>query len=56
MGHIFLDVKHGPGLAEFVPAFFMIKGEAMRNVGYDEFHDSTNGFREVRKERLSAEY
>jgi len=46
LGYIFLDVKHGPRLAEFVPAFFMIKGEAVRNVRYDEFYDSTNGFRE----------
>lgn len=51
-----MDVNHVPGLTEFVPVFFMIKGEAVRNVRYDEFHDSTNGFREVRKERLSAEY
>jgi len=46
LGYIFLDVKHGPRLAEFVPAFFMIKGEAVKNVRYDEFYDSTNGFRE----------
>jgi GT2 family glycosyltransferase len=46
LGYIFLDVKHGPRLAEFVPAFFMIKGEAVRNVRYDEFYDSTHGFRE----------
>jgi Predicted glycosyltransferases len=46
LGYIFLDVKHGPRLAEFVPAFFMIKGEAVRNVKYDEFYDSTLGFRE----------
>lgn len=46
LGYIFLDVKHGPRLAEFVPAFFMIKGEAVRDVRYDEFYDSTNGFRE----------
>ena len=24
----------------------MIKGEAVKNVRYDEFYDSTNGFRE----------
>ncbi len=41
-----MDVKHGPRLAEFVTAFFMIKGEAVRNVRYDDFYDSTNGFRE----------
>jgi GT2 family glycosyltransferase len=41
-----LDVKHGPRLAEFVPAFFMIKGEAVRNVRYDDFYGNTNGFRE----------
>jgi GT2 family glycosyltransferase len=46
LGYIFLDVKHGSRLAEFVPAFFMIKGEAVRNVRYDEFYDSTHGFRE----------
>jgi Predicted glycosyltransferases len=46
LGYIFLDVKHGPRLAEFIPAFFMIKGEAVRNVKYDEFYDSTHGFRE----------
>jgi GT2 family glycosyltransferase len=46
LGYVFLDVKHGPRLAEFVPAFFMIKGEAVRNVRYDEFYGSTNGFRE----------
>ena len=46
LGYIFLDVKHGPRLAEFVPAFFMIKGEAVKNVRYDEFYGSTYGFRE----------
>jgi len=46
LGYIFLDVKHGPRLAEFVPAFFMIKGEAVRDVRYDDFYGNTNGFRE----------
>jgi GT2 family glycosyltransferase len=46
LGYIFLDVKHGPRFAEFVPAFFMVKGEAVNNVRYDEFYDTTNGFRE----------
>lgn len=46
LGYIFLDVKHGPRFAEFVPAFFMVKGEAVKDVRYDEFYDSTNGFRE----------
>lgn len=46
LGYIFLDVKHGPRFAEFVPAFFMVKGEAIRDVRYDKYYDSTNGFRE----------
>ena len=46
LGYIFLDVKHGPRFAEFVPAFFMVKGEAVNNVRYDEFYDTINGFRE----------
>jgi len=46
LGYIFLDVKHGPRFAEFVPAFFMVENEAVNNVRYDEFYDTTNGFRE----------
>jgi GT2 family glycosyltransferase len=46
LGYIFLDVKHGPRLAEFVPAFFMVKREAVINVKYDEFYGKANGFRE----------
>jgi len=46
LGYIFLDVKHGPRFAEFVPAFFMVENEAVNNVRYDEFYDTINGFRE----------
>ena len=46
LGYIFLDVKHGPRFAEFVPAFLMVKGEAVNNVRYDELYGTTNGFRE----------
>ncbi len=47
LGYVFLDVKHGPREAEFLPPFFMIRGEIInKGVRYDEAFDTPTGFRE----------
>jgi len=47
LGYVFLDVKHGPRVSEFLPPFFMIRGEVVdKGVRYDEYFDTPTGFRE----------
>jgi len=47
LGYVFLDIKHGPRGAEFLPPFFMIRGEIIdKGVRYDELFDTPTGFRE----------
>ena len=46
-GYIFLDIKHGPRYAEYLPQFFMIKKEVLdKGMRYDENFDTPTGFRE----------
>lgn len=45
-GYIFLDIKHGPRFSEFLPPFFMIKGEIINKIKYDENFNTPTGFRE----------
>ena len=47
LGYVFLDVRHGPRGSEFLPPFFMMKGEIIdKGVRYDESFDTPTGFRE----------
>jgi GT2 family glycosyltransferase len=45
-GYVFLDVKHGPRFAEYLPQFLMIKKEVLDKVQYDRVFDTPTGFRE----------
>ncbi|MEM3713788.1 MAG: glycosyltransferase [Nitrososphaeria archaeon] len=46
-GYVFIDIKHGPRYAEFVPHFFMIKKEIInRGIRYDELLNVPTCFRE----------
>ncbi|MEM2622836.1 MAG: glycosyltransferase [Candidatus Nezhaarchaeales archaeon] len=47
LGYVFLDVEHGPRISEFLPPFFMIRGEVIdKGVRYDEHFNTPTGFRE----------
>ncbi|MEM3437506.1 MAG: glycosyltransferase [Nitrososphaerales archaeon] len=47
LGYVFLDVRHGPRVSEFLPPFFMMRGEIIdKGVRYDESFDTPTGFRE----------
>lgn len=47
IGYVFLDIERGPRWSEFLPHFFMIKGEVLDNlVRYDKIFDTPTGFRE----------
>jgi len=47
LGYVFLDVRHGPRESEFLPPFFMMRGEIIdKGVRYDEPFDTPTGFRE----------
>jgi GT2 family glycosyltransferase len=45
-GYVFLDIKHGPRFSEFLPPFFMVKGDVLNKIRYDENFNTPTGFRE----------
>ncbi|MGC9113335.1 MAG: glycosyltransferase family 2 protein [Acidilobus sp.] len=45
-GYVFLDVKNGPRFAEYLPPFFMIRGELLGKVWYSHEFEAPTGFRE----------
>lgn len=46
-GYVFVDVKHGPRYAEFLPQFFMMRKEVLdMGVKYDEIFNTPTSFRE----------
>jgi GT2 family glycosyltransferase len=46
-GYVFLDIKHGPRISEFLPHFFMLRTEILDSgIRYDEVFDTPTGFRE----------
>ncbi|AFZ70654.1 hypothetical protein Calag_0923 [Caldisphaera lagunensis DSM 15908] len=45
-GYVFLDIKHGPRYAKYVPHFFSIDGDILNKVRYDKLYDTPTAFRE----------
>ncbi len=45
-GYIFLDVRNGPRYAEYLPHFFMIRGELLSRVRYSKAFETPTAFRE----------
>lgn len=45
-GYIFLDVKNGPRYAEYLPPFFMIRGDILTKIKYSKDLDTPTAFRE----------
>jgi GT2 family glycosyltransferase len=47
VGYVFLDIKHGPRISEFLPHFFMLRTRILDGgIRYDEVFDTPTGFRE----------
>jgi GT2 family glycosyltransferase len=46
-GYVFLDIKHGPRISEFLPHFFMLRARILDSgIRYDEVFNTPTGFRE----------